>query len=168
MAKALFTSFDIWDEKQASNSSDELLAIFENESEGKDGFFFLRKLAVDNDISSEKVKRKLDDILPDYLVLCGMAESRIKLSVESGATLNGSRLRSTALLLDTLAGTVETEISDDCGSYVCNHLYYTMLDYCRMQHPHIKCVFVHVPLLNENNSETILKDFRILLKNIGL
>ncbi|NEP07508.1 MAG: peptidase C15, partial [Okeania sp. SIO4D6] len=50
------------------------------------------------------------------------------------------------------------------GKFVCEDLYYSVLKYLDMSCYQTKCIFVHVPVLTENNRDKIVGDFiKILL-----
>ena len=49
---------------------------------------------------------------------------------------------------------VEAVVSYTAGTYVCNHVMYTVLHECATNYPKIKAGFVHVPFLPEQNPTT--------------
>lgn len=52
-----------------------------------------------------------------------------------------------AAVLDRLAdASVPTEISNHAGTFVCNHVYYRTLQTLETELPHVRCLFVHVPM----------------------
>ena len=82
--QTLLTSFATWMPHQRSNSSDDLLGRIEET--GRRSFHFLRRLPVDFQLAPKLVIAKLDELQPDVLICCGMAEERDKLSLESTAS----------------------------------------------------------------------------------
>ena len=50
------------------------------------------------------------------------------------------------------------------GTFVCNHLYYSVLKHIQDTAIATQCIFVHVPVLTENNLESIVADFSLILK----
>jgi pyroglutamyl-peptidase len=67
-----------------------------------------------------------------------------------------------------LVGTAAVEISYDCGKFVCEGLYYSVLDYLHRSQLSVKCIFVHVPILNPENSLKIIADFVLIMNNLAL
>lgn len=49
-------------------------------------------------------------------------------------------------------GAVPTEISDNAGTYVCNHVYYILLDHIKRSEKTTLGLFVHIPLLSDVDS----------------
>ncbi|AFZ23867.1 pyroglutamyl peptidase I [Cylindrospermum stagnale PCC 7417] len=179
----LLTSFDTWLEEQQSNSSDDLLLELAKLASVPDDLFFLRLLPVDVQLASSQVIAKINELQPDYVICCGMAASRRQLSVEvvarntnilpveSTDTLpldcGESILQTTVDLEQLVAGTTEIQISYDCGKFVCEGLYYSVLDYLRQSQLSVSCIFVHVPVLNQENLSGILPDFVLILNNLA-
>ena len=163
-AKLLLTSFATWKPDQRSNSSDDLLQAVVQHPAFPDELVFLRQLPVHFQLAPARVLHYWAKWQPQGLICCGMAEGRIKLSVE----LQGKRGEDaivTPLDLEALiAGLPQTEISHDAGKFVCNHLYYEVLRYCRDRAPRTPCLFVHVPVLTAENSAAILADFLQILR----
>lgn len=95
-----------------------------------------------------------------------MAESRTQLTVESRAVVRNHVLHTTINLENLIAGLSITEISQDAGRFVCNSLYYAMLNHLQQHDPDKRCLFVHVPVLTPNNREAIVADFRSILKRV--
>jgi pyroglutamyl-peptidase len=104
-----------------------------------------------------------------------MAECRTKLTVESCATCNDDLLK-TAVDLDKLvAESVGTEISHDAGKFVCEGLYYEVLNYLRCRRRCYRtsgnlntcCIFVHVPVLTPENLPAIVADFRLIIEKVA-
>jgi pyroglutamyl-peptidase len=126
--RILLTSFDTWLDDQQSNSSDDLLLeVIKLESLPYD-LKFLRLLPVNIDLASYRVMAKIEEYQPDYIVCCGMAASRQKLSVELGASRGESFLQTTIDVKQLVVGAKATDISDDCGKFVCEGLYYSVLE----------------------------------------
>jgi pyroglutamyl-peptidase len=166
--RILLTSFATWLEDQKSNSSDDLLFEVTKLDLLPDDLQFLRLLPVDIDLASGKVMAKIEEYQPDYIVCCGMAASRKKLSVEIGATRGETFLQTTIDLKKLLTGARATDISEDCGKFVCEGLYYSVLDYLGQKQLSTQCVFVHVPVLNQDNLMEILQDFVLIINNLAL
>jgi pyroglutamyl-peptidase len=176
----LLTSFDIWLPHHTSNSSDDLLEFVSQLNFITYDLIFLRKLPVDVKTASEKVITKISETQPDYIICCGMAESRRKLTVESNACStthiqedwSESILRTSIDLENLVRSSAALEISHNCGRFVCEGLYYSVLNFLSLHsqfHPHkSSCIFVHVPILTKDNLSVILKDFRSIIHCLAL
>jgi pyroglutamyl-peptidase len=166
--RILLTSFDIWLPHQQSNSSDDLLIEVGKLNSVLYDFTFLRHLPVDVELASSQVKAKIEVVKPNYIILCGMAESRKQLSVEKTASYAENILQTTVDLEQLVAEATTIEISDDCGKFVCEGLYYSVLDYLRQQQLTIPCIFVHVPVLSSENFGAIFADFLLVVDKLAL
>ncbi|MBD2439638.1 peptidase C15 [Nostoc sp. FACHB-110] len=164
----LLTSFDTWLSDQESNSSDDLLQEVSKVESIPHDLNFLRLLPVDVMLASSWVIQKIDQWQPDYIICCGMAASRQRLSVEVGANQGAIFLQSAVNLEKLVSGTVATDISKDCGKFVCEGLYYAVLDYLQEYQLTSRCIFVHVPVLNQDNFLPILADFLLIINNLAL
>ena len=165
--------------EQESNSSDDLLLALAKMASLPHDLFFLRRLVVDVQLASSRVIAKINELQPDYIICCGMAASRSQLSVEVIASstsicpqefINSPEniFQTTVDLEKLLVGTAAVEISYDCGKFVCEGLYYSVLDYLHQSQLSIKCIFVHVPILNPENSPEIIADFVLIINNLAL
>jgi pyroglutamyl-peptidase len=169
----LLTSFATWLPHQQSNSSDDLLVELSQLDFRSLDLIFIRLLPVDIELASSLVLEKIAELEPDGIICCGMAESRLLLTVESQAQrifINGEEnvLSTKVDLEQLLLGTSAVKISHDCGKFVCEGLYYSVLDHLRRHHPHIPCIFVHVPILTKENFPAMLTDFRLILERMAL
>ncbi|WP_264319507.1 pyroglutamyl-peptidase I family protein [Zarconia navalis] len=121
---------------------------------------------MDNQLASDRVLAKIDRLQPTGIICCGMAEKRSQMTVESQAT-RGEKILPTTVDLDRLMTQLAvTAISHDAGDFVCNHLYYTVLQYLRDRQWPLPCLFVHIPLLNEQNLAPILVDFMTICQEL--
>ena len=161
--KILLTSFDTWLPHQRSNASDDLLEQIAQSNYLSPSLTLLRKLPVDVEKASCAAIAKLNELHPDVIVCCGMAEQRTQLTVESNATCGNIMLATRVDLKRLVAGSDRIEISHDAEKFVCEGLYYSMLKYLQERQIHIPCVFVHVPILTEENSAEVVADFRLIL-----
>ncbi len=162
-SKILLTSFTTWESYQKSNSSDDLLAELEKKEFSHLSLTFLRKLPVDVEKASKQVIATIDKIKPDAIICCGMAEGRKMLTVESNARWKGDCLSTTVNLPQLIAGLSHTAISDDAGQFVCEGLYYHVLNYINQSSLSSSCIFVHIPILTETNQGLILKDMELIV-----
>jgi len=96
-----------------------------------------------------------------------IASSTGKMPVES---INSTEniLQTTVDMEKLLVGTAAVEISYDCGKFVCEGLYYSVLDYLHQSQLSSPCIFVHVPILNQENLIEIIVDFVLIINNLGL
>lgn len=159
----LATSFRTWRSHQASNSSDDLLAAiapldlpYRLESE--------RRLPVDVALASDRVLARIEAVQPDAIACCGMAESRQRLRVESEACQGDRRLETQVDLAALVAGLEFTEIGRDAGKFVCEGLYYRVLEF--LSGNTTPCIFVHVPILTADNLEPMSRDFLTILDRL--
>ena len=153
----LLTSFSTWLPHQKSNASDDLLEIIEQQN--KYNCYYLRQLPVDIEIASQKAIAKIKKNQPSAIICCGMAEFRSKLTIESNARCEKNCLLTTVNLPQLISFLSNTYISDDAGQFVCEGLYYDVLNYLQLHKLSIPCLFVHVPVLTTDNTQKILQDF---------
>ena len=191
--KILLTSFQTWLPHQESNSSDDLLSHIEELEFPGISLTFLRQLPVDVESAKDCAIAKIGQLQPDAIICCGTAESRTILTVESGANsyytlspidsttlaeieskCDGVFLKTSINLEELVAGLAVTEISYDAGKFVCEGLYYQMLNYLQSRrleqpshHINISCIFVHVPILTPDNLSDIVTEFGQIIKKIA-
>ncbi|HEY9762051.1 MAG TPA: peptidase C15 [Trichocoleus sp.] len=164
----LITSFAPWKAHQVSNASDDLLASLEQRRALPSNAILMRQIPVNFQLAPCQVIAKLVELRPSILICCGMAENRQRLNLE----LNGKRddrVLKTSLNLSALSrGTQLTEISDCAGTYVCNHLYFTVLDFIQKTRFPTQAIFVHVPCLTPSNQPFLEADFTLILKRLNV
>ncbi|HEY9605520.1 MAG TPA: hypothetical protein V6C85_28200 [Allocoleopsis sp.] len=90
--KILLTSFQTWQPEQKSNSSDDLLHKIAQDT-GSDSLTFLRQLPVNIPEAASRVIAKIEEVQPDAIICCGMAQNRQTLTVESRATCGNRSYR---------------------------------------------------------------------------
>jgi pyroglutamyl-peptidase len=164
MPKLLLTSFTTWLPHHTTNSSDDLLAVIQESNLLPHQLHFLRQLPVDFDEAPKLAIAQVDQLQPDAVIACGMAESSSCLRLESRAVV-ADQVLETSLCLESLVGELAiTEISHDAGTYVCNTTYHALLRHC---HPVRPCLFVHVPLLTAERRESVVQDFGQILHCIA-
>lgn len=164
----LLTSFGIWLSEQQSNSSDDLLLEVAKCNFLPYSLTFLHQLPVDVQLASERVIAKIKELQPDYIICCGMAAKRTQLSLEVCASLGESVLQTRVDVEKLVLGAGAIEISHDCGKFVCEGLYYSVLDYLHQSQLTAHCLFVHVPVLHEENLVGILDDFLLIIHKLAL
>lgn len=128
-AQLLITSFDTWLPHQRSNAADDLIQQAIDRQDFPPDVLLLRHLPVENTTARDLVSDYIDRFRPRVVLCCGMAESRSRLSLEQQATLNGQTLQTTITLKAWCDRLAVTDLSDDAGQFVCNYLYYQVLDH---------------------------------------
>ena len=162
----LLTSFTTWLFHQKSNAADDLLEMLAQQN-NKYLYHYLRKLPVETTAASEIAISKIQELKPSAVICCGMAESRYNLTIESNARCDLDRLQTSVDLATLVSQLSNTYISHDAGQFVCEGLYYQVLRYLRSNDLLIPCIFVHVPVLTSENTETILQDFMFIVQNMN-
>jgi pyroglutamyl-peptidase len=166
--RILLTSFATWLNDQQSNSSDDLLVQVTKVESIPHDLTFLRQLPVDVELASSQIIAKINAIQPDYIICCGQAARRTRLSLELAASSGESVLQTEVDLEKLVMGAAAIDISHDCGKFVCEALYYSVLDYLSQSQLAARCIFVHVPLLNAENLSGILTDFVLIINKLAL
>lgn len=162
----LLTSFDTWKVRQRSNSSDDLLTELQQRSGLPDDVVLLRKLPVDFKLAPELAIARITELQPCIVICCGMAEKRSRLTIESNGKYRRDVIHTAVNLERLINPLATTTISHDAGKFVCNRLYYSVLKHCQQKHSTNQCIFVHVPILNAQNLEAIVKDFLLILEKM--
>lgn len=162
----LITSFRPWRVRQRTNSSHDLVAELYASNRLPADTVWLPQVPVSFELAPMRVINEIGRLRPRVVICCGMAEKRAVLSIERQAKrpthLAESlplRLQSSVKIPALLAGTRLTEMSDDAGSYVCNHLYYSVLRFIDQVDWQSGVIFIHVPRLHAHNKRLILDDF---------
>jgi pyroglutamyl-peptidase len=165
VTQILLTSFTTWKTHQRSNASDDLLIEIQQNC-ASSGLHFLRQLPVDFQLAPKQAIAYFNQLQPDAVILCGMAESRQKLTVESRAIAGETIFRTKVDLEELIAELEFTEISHDAGQFVCEALYYAMLKHLQEVSSTCPCIFVHVPILTPTNFKEIVRDFQAIVEYI--
>lgn len=162
----LLTSFATWLPHQKSNTSDDLLALAVRQPAFSSSWQVLRQLPVDRQIALDRVIHMLEQLQPAGILCCGMAEIRTQMQVEVQAVCGDRVLQTPVNVADVVARLQVTGMSNDAGRFVCNDLYYGILDYIRHRQLPIASLFVHIPLLTPENSPKILSDFLTICQSL--
>lgn len=162
--KLLLTSFRPWLKHHSSNASDDLLEIVQGIDFTAGELILLRQLPVDTQVASEQTIKAIAAHQPDFVVCCGMAESRDRLTIESQAFSQTDHYETTANLQAIAKDLSFTEISHDAGKFVCEGLYFRVLQYLQNLDSKTPAIFVHVPILTAKNTEFIVRDFVQILQ----
>ncbi len=163
--KILLTSFQTWLPHQSSNASDDLLKAISTLNI-LPALTFLRQLPVDVSEAASQVISKIEELQPEAIICCGMAESSQVLTVESCACGEAIDYKTSVDLEKLVVGLSVTEISHDAGKFVCEGLYYEVLKYLGSKR-NVYCIFVHVPILTPENLPKILADFQVIIQRIA-
>jgi pyroglutamyl-peptidase len=166
--KILLTSFTTWLPHQKSNSSDDLLREVTKDNCFPASLTALRQLPVDIHQASNLVIEKINQLNPDLVISCGMAERRSTLTIESCAKKDNHLIETKVNLNNLTAGLKVTHISHDAGKFVCEGLYYLMLKYLHKRRLQTRCIFVHVPLLSSQILPDIKADFNEIIDRLLL
>lgn len=159
----LITTFTTWKPEQPSNASDDLIEAIMQRNLLSETAHLLRQIPVDFELAPATVLSRIADLQPEWVVCCGMAEQRSRLTVESNGKLDGHQLQPPIDVHKLVQDLTITDISHDAGQFVCNHLYYSVLNYVLTNQLSTRCVFVHVPILHPENLTAILQDFTAIL-----
>lgn len=163
LKKILLTSFQTWLSHQKSNSSDDLLLQLQQNNFNSSYLHFLRKLPVDTIKASKTVINTMRQIKPNIIICCGMAESCCALTLESNAICDNHQIFTNINLEELKSILSFTNISHNAGKFVCESLYYNVLKEISTNNYQQQAIFVHVPILNSNNYQIIMQDFRKIL-----
>lgn len=167
----LITSFRPWRSHQKSNSSDELIDELQRNGQLPPDSIWIRNLPVSFELAPIRLISELYYHQPRIVICCGMAEKRACLSIEKYAKKRTSDTDTYVLetAVDThrlLKNTCLSEISNDAGAYVCNDLYYSVLEKIKMDNLPTDAVFLHIPVLIPATRAFILKDFLSVLDSV--
>ncbi|MBD2260208.1 peptidase C15 [Pseudanabaena sp. FACHB-2040] len=168
MSTILLTSFAPWKADQRSNSSDDLLVSLQQRQELPDNALLMRQVPVNFHLAPCHIIAKLVELRPAVLICCGMAEKRHCLSLELNGRYEDKTLKTALNLPELIAGTRLTEISHCAGTYVCNHLYFKVLEFIQRTRCSTQAIFIHVPPLNPLNQEFVAADFTLILQRLSL
>ena len=162
----LITSFSTWKSHHTTNSSDDLLNLLKERELG--ALNFLRNLPVEFELAPEHVLDKFNELRPKVLICCGMAEERAKLNIESRAVLDEQILKTSVDLEELITDLQMTEISHDAGQFVCNTLYYKTLEHLYLQDESHHSIFIHVPVITEQNKSLLVADFISIIERLSI
>lgn len=76
-------------------------------------------------------------------------------------------MRTSADINALMADTVLSEVSEDAGTYVCNHLYYNVLDLADRVSWTMMGVFIHIPIVTFSNRDFLVRDFALIVDRIA-
>ena len=125
--------------------------------------YFLRQLPVDREVASQRAIATINEIKPRGIICCGMAESRQKLTIEHQASYGKRYLYTNVNLENLVSNLAHTSISYDAGKFVCEALYFKVLEHIELANFAVPCIFVHVPVLTAKNTKILLQDFELII-----
>ena len=88
-------------------------------------------------------------------------------AVESTTAKPVSILQTTMDIEYLMADTLLSEVSEDAGTYVCNFLYYDLLDLVCRVNWEMAGVFIHIPIFNPDSQAILLQDFLKIVNKIS-
>ena len=167
--RVLLTGFEAFGGNVENSSWETALRVVEQEFVGMQ--VFLRKMPVSFHRVALALREAVDETHPDLIVMLGQAASSDKVRLERIAInmmdaksgdndgvvpdeepiyLNESAALFTKLPIKQICTSIATKgtpvvVSNSCGLYVCNRLYYEALRLCENA-PNVKAIFVHLPL----------------------
>ncbi|MGB5974575.1 MAG: hypothetical protein WBG38_14720 [Nodosilinea sp.] len=163
----LLTTFAPWRAHQPSNSADDLVAHLQRNLLLPPNAVVMRHLPVSFELAPIRVVAKLVELRPSVVVCCGMAEGRSHLHLERYGRMGELTLETTLPLEKLIAVTHLTGISDCAGNYVCNHLYYRLLEAIARHRWPTQAVFVHIPPLTPATQPLLARDLALILKQLS-
>ncbi len=161
----LVTSFTTWKDHHISNSSDDLLEQILQDNPPP-WLQVLRRLPVDFELAPQTAIAQIQKLQPCAVVCCGMAETRDRLNLEVQAVQHEQVLKTSLDVMALADGLSFTELSYDAGAFVCNRLYFDVLQYLQLHQPASHALFVHVPVLTTANCDRVIVDFRQILDRV--
>ena len=167
--RVLLTGFEPFGPHMVNSSWETALRVVEQEFVGIQ--VFLRKMPVSFHRVALALREAVDETQPDLIVMLGQAASSDKVRLERIAINmmdtksgdndgvvpdeesiypNESAALFTKLPIKKMCASIAAKgmpvvVSNSCGLYVCNRLYYEALRLCEHA-PKMKAIFVHVPL----------------------
>ncbi|PSR12509.1 hypothetical protein C8255_26550, partial [filamentous cyanobacterium CCP3] len=156
-----------WRAHQPSNAADDLVTHLLQQQQIPTGTSVLRHIPVSFELAPIRVMAKLVELRSPVVVCCGMAEGRSQLHLERYGKGNDLALETPLPLEKLMAGTHLTGISDCAGTYVCNHLYYRLLDAIAHHRWPAQALFVHIPPLTPATRPLLAHDLALILKRLA-
>lgn len=179
--KILLTAFEQFG-KISNNSS---LEVVKNLTTNHEIYKVI--LPVKLNSSYQILNKKIEEINPEAIILCGQAASRKVISIETTAKniitkkvsdddevdVNNSviienvsdfyysKFPTNEALSRLISLEIPVELSSNAGEYICNSLYFKTLHY----HPNIPSVFIHFPLYKGQISEEGI-ELEVLIKGL--
>ena len=163
----LITSFQPWRAHQASNSSDDLILALHADGQLPHNSIWIRNVPVSFELAPIRVISALCQYRPRAIICCGMTENRPHLSIEQQAKHAEKTLYTSIDLQRLLKHTQLSEISYDAGSYVCNALYYSVLESIQAHNLPTAAIFAHIPILRGACKRLVQDDFLSITQQLA-
>jgi len=118
----------------------------------------VHKLMLTNSfVACEKqITKAISELKPNYVLSFGQKPDTDCLYIETTAKCSMDSLMTNYdinELMQSLENSgVSYRSSDNAGTYLCNHVYYTGLDYIRRNSFNTKMIFIHVPNIKRFNN----------------
>ena len=155
------------------NPTEEIISILPGQIYGNEIIRLLLPVEFDN--SFDVLKEAIIKYKPNVVIALGLAGNRKAISLErvainvdhstapdnigntpnhktiikSGKNAYFSKLPLDEIVLKLKQKNINVEISNTAGTYVCNNLFYHLMNYIEENNLNIKAGFVHVPLMDE-------------------
>lgn len=100
----------------------------------------------------KQIIEALENLRPDIVLMFGQKPKTKHLHIETCARRGEEKLCTSMAYQDISANLKKNEIdhlfSDNAGNYLCNHAYFSGLDYIKSNMLGTKMIFIHVPSIN--------------------
>ena len=167
--KILLTGFKPFN-KASINPTEKLLELLDDSYNGNEIHKLL--LNVEYGCDAQKIREKIDEIKPDLVLMMGLAGGRKVVNLEDiavnvrhatitdnkGELCLNKKIREGAPIAYETNLDINKIVSDlkdyhfsmsyHAGTYICNDIYYSTLDYIYINKLNIKCGFVHFPFID--------------------
>lgn len=183
MKKILITGFEPFNNNK-ENPSMQILPLLEDEE------VYTVVLPVSYHKVKDILEAKIKEIKPDYVISLGLAQMRLKISLElaainymyatipdnMGVIEDGSLIKNkgpkayfTTLPINTFIKELKDKghnatLSTSAGSYVCNSTYYHLLDMANTYG--YQALFIHLPLASNYSLEQQKEALKIIINNL--
>ena len=170
--KILLTGFKPFN-KDKINPTEQILEKYENNEEENTIFKLLLNVEYKND--SSKIREKIEQVKPDLVIMMGLAGGRNNINLEkvalnfrhatipdnAGILIENEKIfqdaptaYETKLDLKCIIKNVNSKrlsISYSAGTFICNDVYFSTLDYINRNNLNINALFIHFPFLPEQS-----------------
>lgn len=116
--------------------------------------------------NKEKCVKQVLDVIKDGDIMIAFGQKPVlkdKISIELAGKSKDSATTTRYPYNDILSfcrGRYQTKVSTNAGTSYCNHLYYSIMEYCEVHKIDLQMIFIHIPLLNH------ISDFQYLANSI--